>query len=202
MVKEEEAQRREGEHWVKISPMLDVTEATLIETLNAHKILTKEIRNIHGGFLVHLMDESAQTSIMSFNGRPLAGKAVKVTRAYPKMTGEEIFAWVEQKLRLEEEAKELTRVSRELFHPQVKHSANLDAFVPFSVTIANANTTNDQPSPTSIMHDTDPHDPFLNAPATQAPPMAGCDRKGHPHVSFDTGEAYTPGGDMQHAGRL
>ena len=110
-IKEEERRRDRTKVLVKVTNVPDITAATLGAALAQEEIATRSIKMAEGGFLVAAKNEAAQVALLAMNGRTIGGKSIKAVRASHKMTGEEMFAWIEEKLKVHEEARELSRVS-------------------------------------------------------------------------------------------
>ena len=106
-VKLEENRRDRSKFWARVTNAPDVSAATLKAALLAEEISIKEVHATDGGFLVLAQDEGAQSKLVGLSGCILEGKALKINRTQVKMTAEEIFAFIEDHLKVDEEAKEL-----------------------------------------------------------------------------------------------
>ena len=109
-VKEEEHRRDRTKCWVKVTNAPDLAAGVLKEAFLSEEIHVKDVLATDGGFLVLAADEQAQSALVAMTGRVLEGKAVKIARTQVKMTGPEIFGWIEEKLKIQEEARELSRL--------------------------------------------------------------------------------------------
>ena len=110
-VKEEEHRRSRSKLWVKITNIpTEVSTTELREACAAEGITIKEVKNTDGGYLVRVGTEDAKSAILALNGVELMGKNIKIGTTQIKMTGEDIFAFIEEKLQITEEARELSRL--------------------------------------------------------------------------------------------
>ena len=89
----------------------------------AEGIAIRGVQTTDGGFLIDTESEATQDALLAMDGRVLEGKAVKAARTQVKMTGTEILAWVEEKLKVQQEAKELSFQGDSQPYPQLFHQA-------------------------------------------------------------------------------
>ena len=122
-VKEEEQKRGRSKVWVRLTNVPDITAGALREALVAEGIAIRGVQTTDGGFLIDTESEATQDALLAMDGRVLEGKAVKAARTQVKMTGTEILAWVEEKLKVQQEAKELSFQGDSQPYPQLFHQA-------------------------------------------------------------------------------
>ena len=132
-VKKEENKRQRSRFWVKMTNAPDVTTAELkiaLEDIGCHIL---EAKTTEGGFLIRARDETDQVTLENMSGHMLGDRAVKMSRAQIKMTGDEILAWMDERLRVQDEAREcIAMYERPAPRPQyyVQEATRHLSFVP------------------------------------------------------------------------
>jgi RNA recognition motif-containing protein len=105
-LKEEEHRRQRSKFWVKMTNAPDITASDLKEALAAEGNKIKEVRTTDGGFIILSGDEDAQNALENMSGHMLGDRVIKMSRTQIKMTGDEILAWMDERLRIQDEAQE------------------------------------------------------------------------------------------------
>ena len=107
-----EGKKNAGGHWVKITntpPEMRKTEITRILRKEMECEPCKVIR-ADNGFKVSLAEEDDRTQLLKKDGFKIDGRRISMTRARVKMSPEEIFAFVADRLQTAEEAEEMRRI--------------------------------------------------------------------------------------------
>ena len=105
-LKEEEHRRQKSKFWAKITNAPDVSAGELKEALLEGEHNVREVKATDGGFLVSTPSEEALCALEGLTGHLLGDRAVKVARTQIRMTGDEILSWMDEKLRIQDEARE------------------------------------------------------------------------------------------------
>ena len=105
-LKEEEHRRQKSKFWAKITNAPDVSAGELRDALRAGEHDVREVKATDGGFLVSTPSEEALCALEGLTGHLLGDRAVKVARTQIRMSGDEILAWMDEKLRIQDEARE------------------------------------------------------------------------------------------------
>jgi len=108
-VAKEQAKKNSGSRWAKITNLPDVTRDELEETLLGIGCRPKRIRKVENGFLVKCFEDDDQNKLLRLDGGKMAGHRVKVMRTKVKLTSEEIFRFVADRLQTMEDAMDLRR---------------------------------------------------------------------------------------------
>ena len=109
-VREEEHKRNRTKCWVKVSNTPDMSAGALKAAFLGEEITVREVHTTDGGFLALAADESNRSALLALNGRAIMGKALKIVATQVKMKGEEIFAFIEERMRLVDEAVSLNQL--------------------------------------------------------------------------------------------
>jgi hypothetical protein len=84
----------------------DITAGELREALDACERQVKEIKTTDGGFLILAKNEENQLALETMSGQVIADRVVRMTRTQIRMTGDEILDWMDERLRVQDEARE------------------------------------------------------------------------------------------------
>jgi hypothetical protein len=105
-LKVEENKRQRSRFWVKMTNAPDITAGELREALDACERQVKEIKTTDGGFLILAKNEENQLALETMSGQVIADRVVRMTRTQIRMTGDEILEWMDERLRVQDEARE------------------------------------------------------------------------------------------------
>ena len=108
---DEEAKRNRNKPWAKVTNTPDMSAGDLKDVLLGEEIEIKEVKNAEGGFNVLCANEAARTRLLEYHNQSLGGKIVRVSRISMRMTGDEMFEWILEKLKVHEEAESLRVMS-------------------------------------------------------------------------------------------
>ena len=117
-VAKEESKKDLLGHWVKITDTPDLSKKDMEHILkNLLRARIQELQKVDNGFRVSLKSESEQTKLLKMHGAKINGKVIKITRHQPRMTPDEIFAFVATRLRTKETAMDVKRTICSLNDP-------------------------------------------------------------------------------------
>ena len=105
----ENSRRSNGKYWIKITNLPDMTRADVMNVLAELNCLPKEVIKQDSGFLVRCTDEEDQTHAVKVSGAKIDGRSIKITRTKFKMSADDIFKFVTERLQTTEETEDLRR---------------------------------------------------------------------------------------------
>jgi hypothetical protein len=105
-LKIEKNKRQRSRFWVKLTNAPDMSAGELREALEEAGRRVKGVRATDGGYLILAEDEEGQVALEGMSGHMIGDHTVKISRTQIKMTGDEILDWMDERLRVQDEAQE------------------------------------------------------------------------------------------------
>ena len=114
----EESKRSTGTFWVRLLNLPDMTADQLYKIMRDHRCHPIKCMKSDNGFLVRVKSEEDRDRAIKLEGHTIKGQRIKVQRAKPKLSPEEIFSFIADRLQTKEEHDDLRR---ELQPPRTDH---------------------------------------------------------------------------------